>query len=158
MSSYVIVELDTTAPHIDIYAPRYTTRESLNIITIESDEALAEYQDVYVLDKNGDRHNFTFNRDTDNQYIGIIKFNTMPLGIVQIFARMKDEVDNFSNVASATIEIKNTLQSAVAKVNDKARFIVKIQESKSDIIRVTDKNRKVVVSDITMKENLNDEQ
>lgn len=151
MSSYVILELDTTAPHIDIYAPSYTTSSALNIITIEADETLAEYQDIYVIDNKGNRHDFTFNRDSDNQYVGAVRFNTMPLGIVQIYARMKDEVDNFSNVASATIEIKNTLQSATAKVSDISRLNASVNEHKSERAKVYEKSRKVTVSDITTK-------
>lgn len=148
MSSYVIVELDTTAPHIDIYAPRYTTRDVVNIITIESNETLADYQEIYIVDSNEVRHDLTFNRESDTRYVGAVRFNNISIGIVQIFARMKDEVDNFSNSVIKTIEVKNSLKSAVARVKDISLYTVNIKDAES---------HRTIVSDITMKENLNEE-
>jgi hypothetical protein len=176
MSSYVILELDTTPPIIEMYAPRYTTSDTVNVITIESNESLAEYQDIYVIDANGDRHDFTFYRESNTEYVGAVRFNNIPTGIVEIFARMKDDVDNFSNVVSATIEVKNTLQSAVGKASDSESFSIDLKESDSHFINIRDntiitnvkdetrkvnlsqKDMNVIVSDITMKENLDESQ
>jgi len=120
-----------------MYAPKYTTREVENIITIESNEVLAQYQDVYVIDKNGDRHDYTFDRETDTELTGVIKFSNFPFGIATIYARLKDEVDNFSNVISASIEIKESLTllnleirnfNANVNINDSCREISNVSK------------------------------
>jgi hypothetical protein len=121
MPSYVTLELDTTSPTIEIFAPKYTTETITNVITIESNEKLAKYQDIYVIDSKGVRHDYTFEKDSDNTYVGIIRFNNYPIGIATIYARMKDEVDNFSNVATSSIEIKEGLTLLSLEIKDSVR-------------------------------------
>lgn len=123
MPSYFIIELDTTSPIIEVYAPRYTTNNITNKITIESNENLAQYQDIYIIDSKGVRHDYTFKRDSDNTYVGVVKFSNYPLGIATIYARMKDEVDNFSNVASASIEIKENVGLLNLNIRDYERNV-----------------------------------
>jgi hypothetical protein len=123
MPNYVLIELDTTSPQIEVFAPRYTTDDIINKITIESNEKLANYQEVYVIDSKGLRHDYTFSRDSENTFTGIIRFINYPLGIATIYARMKDEVDNFSNIASTSIEIKEGLTLLSLDIKDSAMNI-----------------------------------
>lgn len=118
MTSYVLIELDTSPPIIEIFAPRYVTRDSLNTITITSSEPLSNYQDIYALDSYGTRVNFTLQKISDVEYTGIIQFGDFQIGIIQLYARMKDDVDNFSNVISIPIEIKLSIAQATVDTND----------------------------------------
>lgn len=126
MANYVIIEFDTSPPLIEIFAPRYTTRESLNTITIVSNEPLADYQDIYTIDNAGNRRNFTLQKVSDTEFTGEIQFSDFSIGIIQLYARMKDDVDNFSNVVSAPIEIKLSLELVRVKVSDRSLLNVKL--------------------------------
>lgn len=145
MANYVIITLDTTPPKIRIYAPKYTTKSIYNEIIIESNEELAEYQDIYAIDPKGDKHNLTFQRETDKRLVGVVRFNDMSDGIVAIHARVKDVVGNISNLASATIEIKDSISLLSLDISDSQRDI-----------SVRDNVRPNEVSDITYEINAND--
>lgn len=118
MSSYLLIDLDTTKPEVSIYAPRYTTEDISNTITIEANESLSAYQDIYVVDSEGRRHNYTFEKESDNIFIGKIRFNNLPLGIATIYARVTDEVDNVSDLALSTIEIKKAITLLSLEIAD----------------------------------------
>jgi len=123
MSSYLVIDFDTTSPQIEIFSPRYTTKDVVNEIAIQSDETLSNFQEVYALDSNGVRHDYTFLQVQGNQYIGQIRFNDFPYGIATIYARMKDEVDNYSDLIYKSIEIKESYTSLNLKINDRNRLI-----------------------------------
>ena len=123
MASYVIIDYDTTPPKLSIYAPNYTTKEIDNYITIKSDEPLAEYQDIYTIDSIGEKREYTFSRIDEDKLEGVIKFADYPLGIVTIYAKLKDTADNTSNVISYPIYIKETLTTLSLKINDEAMRI-----------------------------------
>lgn len=137
MSSYVFINYDTTSPHIEIHAPNYTTREMLNTITIESNEDLSDYQEVYLIDSSGDRHDLTFNKDSEKIFIGNVKFTNISLGIANLYARMKDDVDNLSNLANVSIEIKESLDTVYAKVRHY-----------NSIVKTSDRSMKVVAKSL----------
>lgn len=151
MASYVILGFDTTPPQLQVYAPRYTTNETLNTITIESNEPLGEYQDIYIIDNSGTRHNLTFQRVTSRQYVGNIILNFVPNGIVSLYARMKDDVDNFSNVVTTVIEVRTGLDTGFAKVSDAPRSIVEMNDQSKSITVADDKSRTITIIDDTSK-------
>ena len=115
MSSYVYLELDRTPPIIEIYAPSYTTKDLVNEIIIQSNEKSSLSQnEIYAIDSNGDRHEYTFDyMDDINQFVGLIKFSNFPVGIATIYARVRDEVGNMSNRVSKSINIKESLTMLV---------------------------------------------
>lgn len=123
MSSYIMLEIDTTQPNIEIYAPSYTTTDIVNEITINSDEALSDYQEIYAIDGNGVRHDYTFQKKSGNQLIGYAKFSGCPLGIVTLYARVKDEVDNISNLISKTINIASSVTLLTLDISDRVMDI-----------------------------------
>lgn len=134
---------------VGIYAPSYTTKELLNKIIIESNEPISN-QEIYITDSNGIRHNYTFDREDENTLVGLVKFINYPLGIVTISARVKDEVDNISNLVSKSIVIKESLTLLKLEIKDTARHneILDISR-KSDIgslsrmIEVNEESREV---------------
>lgn len=103
MSNFII-ELDTTPPKIEIIAPPYTTQYSLTEIRIVSNERLLNQQEIYVIDSDGNRTNFTF-AIRENELIGKVVFNGLPTGICTIYARCVDEVENVSDLVSKPINI-----------------------------------------------------
>lgn len=133
MTSYIQIELDTTKPEISLYAPRYTTEDITNVITIEADEALSSYQEVYVIDSVGNRHDYTFEKESSHQYVGRVRFNTLPLGICTIYARMKDDVDNTSDLASASIELKKSITLLSLEIKETVNLIDTVNPLSSKI-------------------------
>lgn len=133
MSSYVILKLDTEPPKIKIHAPRYTTNDVTNIITIEADEELSEYQDIYAIDSDGKRHEYIFRKEAYNKLVGEIQFSDYPVGMVGLYARLKDDVGNLSDLASANFEIKTSLNTVVAKAGDSSNVV-----SAFDVVDLTE--------------------
>lgn len=120
MASYVLIELDTSPPLIEIYAPGYTTKDIVNQISIVSDEELDNTHEVYSEDSTGEVRHYTFHKTAPNTFTGLIRFSNA-LGIVTVYARVKDTVGNFSNVVSKSIEIKESLNLLTMEVSEHAR-------------------------------------
>lgn len=95
----------------------------MNVITVEANEALSTYQEFYVIDSKGNRHDYTFHQESPNLYIGRIRFNTTPFGILSLYARVRDEVDNISDVAVTAIELKEDFQLLKMEVSHREREI-----------------------------------
>ena len=159
MSSYVVIDFDRTAPSIEIYAPRYTTNELINVITIEADEPLSTFQEFYAIDNQNTKHDFTFHQESENTYVGIVQFNAVPTGILTFYARVKDTVDNTSNLISKTIEVKEELHLLKIDISDTARKITEsnralstiIEETRTPLVQVEDSRNR---EDITVRTRL----
>ena len=105
MSSYFTLTLDTTPPGIEITAPWYTTIHADTHIYIIANETLDIWQEIYIIDSAGQRHDFIFVHQGDRLY-GVIKFSQVAQGIATIYARVRDTVHNVSALMSKAIEIK----------------------------------------------------
>ncbi|PLR99660.1 hypothetical protein [Bacillus sp. T33-2] len=135
MSSFCFITLDTTAPELEIFAPSYTTNQIENHITIEANEELSSYQEVYLTDSLGNRYDYSFLLE-GNKLIGKIKFTDSPLGFVTLFAKVKDTVNNESSVYQKTIEIKENLSSLKIEISDDVCPIF-ISETTNELILTT---------------------
>lgn len=138
--SYVILEIDTIAPTVEIYAPSYTTREVIDEITIQCSEVIDMTYEVYTIDINGDRRDYTFNHLGD-KLEGLIMFNPYPIGTLTLYVRVRDEVHNLSNIYSKPITVKESLSLLQLDIRDIERKLVT-----SDTVRrmdITDKDRSV---------------
>lgn len=155
MSSYIVLELDTTPPEIDVYCPSYTTTDLSNEITIVSNnDILAESQEIYVIDSNGERHDYTFQRERDNEFVGIVKFALFPIGMATIYVRMVDDVGNVSNLISKSFEIKESLTILTLDINDKKSNID--IENKSKNIMINSKSTNANVNDFDLNIDIDD--
>lgn len=105
MSSYFTVTLDTTPPIIQIVAPQYTSVDLETEIRVLSNEPLLEWQNVYVEDSLGALHEYTFERVSDIELYGVVRFNECPIGIATIYCSLKDDVGNISSLYSKSINI-----------------------------------------------------
>lgn len=111
MAGYFTLFLDTTAPHISIYAPPYSNNSTANEIRVVADENVGEFQNIYIVDSMGFRHDVIFSKVSENEYSGQITFNEYPIGIATIYAQLKDEVGNISELVSKAINIITTIDS-----------------------------------------------
>ncbi|UUV46987.1 hypothetical protein [Bacillus phage vB_BanS-Thrax5] len=142
-NSFIILELDTTAPTIEIYAPAYTVREASVEVTIEADENLGTPNEIYMIDENGTRHDYTFNR-AGNYLTGVLDFNGFPLGLARLFVRVTDTVNNVSDLYEKTITIRESLTILKPVISDHiANVEIKDIELKTETI---DKNRQLTIS------------
>lgn len=143
--NFIILELDTTAPTIEIYAPAYTVREASVEVTIEADEEIGTPNEIYVIDESGTRHDYTFNR-AGNYLTGILDFNGFPLGLARLFVRVTDTVDNVSNLYEKTITIRESLTILKPVISDSNKTKIQNQdiERKTETI---DRDRQLTVTD-----------
>lgn len=143
MANYFLLELDTTPPIIEIYAPSYVTRESNAEVVIQSDGCLSLYQDIYVIDSVGTRRDYTFNyNETLQQYIGVLNFKDYPLGEITIYAQLQDDVWNMSEKVYQTIVIKESLTRMSLDMADQLKGIVVAGQKAHEMI-VTDSARHI---------------
>ena len=154
MSSFLYIELDTTPPEIEIIAPSYTTTDLLNTIKIEADENISDYQEIYVIDSNGDRHDYTFKKEKANLLIGQISFFNFPFGLSTIYVRLKDNVDNTSELISKSIIIRETLTLLTLDIKDSAKSMT-INEEDINPIRIDDSSQNSSTNNHSRKSTIN---
>ena len=102
--AHFTLELDTTPPQVSITAPHITVPGIYVEINVIANEDLDQWQEVYVIDSAGTRHDLTFQHQGDRLY-GLYDFWNCEIGIATIYARVRDEVHNQSILTSHTIEI-----------------------------------------------------
>jgi len=100
MPSFFLLELDTTAPTISIALPTWTTRTTVPVI-ITSNEELDNFQEIYMIDSEGNRTDATF-LYLGTSFEGIIDFSGAASGRATIYASLRDTVRN-GITAEATI-------------------------------------------------------
>lgn len=106
--NYVIIELDTSAPTLEIFAPRYTTRDTVNNIIIKANEQIGKMEKLYVVDSTGVSRNLDFSLSFD-QLNGTVKFNDLSIGKATLHVQVSDTVFNLSELYTYEIEIKESL-------------------------------------------------
>jgi hypothetical protein len=134
LSSYIYLTLDTTPPEIDIFTPNYTTNSARTEITVTSNEPLAQWQDVYIIDSLGRRHDVVFRNDGD-ELVGEIIFDGYPLGISTVYARVMDEVGNKSALASKSFNIVSS-ETLTISLSESVNDIVIKSENGFDVMVV----------------------
>lgn len=124
MSGYFTLTLDTTAPTVSILAPSYTTPQTSDEITVLGNETLSTTQDIYIIDSNGVRRDYTFDYQTD-RFVGLVSWDGYPYGPATIYAQIKDEVDNTSALASKSINIRSgsTLEFLRLDISDRCATV-----------------------------------
>lgn len=126
MTSYIKVRLDTTSPLFSVYAPKYTTPDFDNPITVESNEPIGK-ADIWVIDAKGERTDYTLAMKGNNLE-GTIQFTDYPTGITNLFVQLEDKVGNKSEPIQSIIEIKTTLQRLRVKLKHEPLTTMKITE------------------------------
>lgn len=140
--SYVIIELDTTPPKINIYAPKYVTKDMKVEIIVESDKKIIP-KEIYIVDSRGIKREYTFSIEDYNKLIGILSFHDYPFGLSTIYVRVEDEVGNVSNIKSFTLEVKKTLSNMELKIDDYSRNI----HTNLDIMNIDANDLSAIIKD-----------
>lgn len=162
MSSYFTLSLDTTGPEINIISPRYTIPGIDTEMRIVANEPVSTYQEIYIIDAAGKRHDLIFAKG-DCEFYGIWNFQQCALGIAQVFAQLKDTVFNPSNVAVTTIHIRE--KADIYAVVDCSRRLVLTTEETYPLhlrqnCRMVEKNEQahtVIAKEVARKMNLVEE-
>lgn len=159
MSSWFNLILDTTPPVVEIISPQYTAYNVHTEITVQSNENLMNYQEIYVIDSIGERHDLTFLYDGDNFYFDAVFNDTYSLGIATIFVRLKDDVGNITNLISKPIEIIQNTNDLIVMLSDYCRNLnindnkMKIELSISDSgINLSLIEANIIIDDILIEE------
>lgn len=134
-NNFFTLELDTTGPEIEIFMPNYTLPSIETEIIIQSNEQLSQYQEIYLIDSENKRYDFIF-ENRGNYLYGSTYFNNIAFGISTIHARLKDDVDNYSNTAIKSF-LLYTSGTIKMEINDKSF----LQNEKSKIKNTIIKNK-----------------
>jgi hypothetical protein len=152
MASHVYVTLDTLAPTIEIFAPAYTTSQSIEDITIEANENLDPLHEIYFIDAMGERHDFIFSLEPSlNRLFGRVSFYTFASGQATLFVRVHDEVWNRSSLYKKIINVDvDTGQPPIEEPTTEApkQAILYISEKVWD-----SEIKERTITSITLKEN-----
>lgn len=115
MSSFFLLELDTTPPVTQIYCPPYVASTSVFDIEIISNEKLMSCQEIVLIDSQGIAHPLTFLQTSDTTLIGEIATENLPLGETTLSVTLTDEVKNesttykkFRIINASTLKIIST--------------------------------------------------
>lgn len=154
MAGYVFINIDTTSPNIEIYAPSYTTNELLNEITIQANEQLSlNNSKVYAIDSNGVRYDYTFQLEGD-KYVGYVKFSDVPVGsIVTLYAQVADDYDNVSNLISKAVFVANQVTKLSLDIDDKPFISVSVSDEQRKL-DISDEARNIEIADIDRSETI----
>lgn len=112
--AYFQLELDTTGPEISINVPSYVLSSADLDIVIQANEPLEpSYQEFYLIDSLGQRHNFILTH-FDTYYKGKLSMDGMSLGVATLYAKVQDTVLNFSPLVSKGINITKGARVSIA--------------------------------------------
>jgi len=156
MANFFKVELDTTPPSVSITAPSYTIPHIDTEIIITANEPLDKYQEFFIVDSAGTRHDLIFDYRGDS-FRGVIDFWDYALGIATVYARVRDEVHNLSEIVMATIDIKKAAQVFIT-IEDTFKDIqitenimpLAISQNQREV-QISETTREVMLDEMTRK-------
>ena len=112
MSSFLTVNLDTTKPSVEIYAPEYVATNSIMEVIVMANEDLDIFQDIY-MSYEGVSVPLTFSQE-NNKFKGLVSLHGIPDGKLEISVQVRDTVYNMSDKVVKTI---NALENKGLKLN-----------------------------------------
>ena len=115
MSSFLTVNLDTTKPSVEIYAPNYVATNSIMEVLIVANEDLDIYQDVQMV--YGDISIPLIFSQENNKLKGLVSLHGVPEGILEISVQVRDVVHNLSDKVVKTV---NALENKGLKLQSGA--------------------------------------
>lgn len=135
--SYFILELDTTSPEVEIYAPDYTTRETENIVTIKANEALSSQYEARVIDSDSNIHELNFLMQDESTLFGRFTLPNASLGEATLYVIVSDEVGNVTE-SVFVFEIKESVTILKQELTILSRTQeLEIQTMKIDLMQST---------------------
>lgn len=116
MPSFLTVSLDTTSPTIEIQSPSYSTRTLPLSVTVQGDELLDTTAEIYTIDSLGVRRNYNFTYQT-TRFSSSIDLTSYPLGMITIYAKVRDTVFNYSALVSKQVNLVASSDAIKVKVD-----------------------------------------
>lgn len=107
MTSFIQLELDTTQPTIEVFAPNETTTLTDTTYRVEANETLANIQNFYFKDSSGVKHNVTLTYN-GTYFEGLVSFDYFREGMATFYAQVYDEVLNKSSVIMHYVNVVET--------------------------------------------------
>lgn len=124
MANYFSIELDTTEPTLEINTPPYIIVNNPDIITIESNEDVSDYQNIYLLDKNNIKYNLVFAKVNSKELLGTISLDNSFNGDIELFVQLEDTVGNLSELIIQKIRVFNSNGSLELKLETDERIMM----------------------------------
>ena len=115
MSSFLTVNLDTTKPSVEIYAPNYVATNSIMEVLIIANEDLDIYQDIQMV--YGDISIPLIFSQENNKLKGLVSLHGVPEGMLEISVQVRDIVHNLSDKVVKTV---NALENKGLKLQSGA--------------------------------------
>jgi hypothetical protein len=91
--------LDTTSPILQIIAPTEVNTVVDNTISIESNEEIDTFQEIYFIDSEGTRVDYIFNQIDEFNLEKTIRFVDAADGLGVLYIKLRDEVYNLTTIA-----------------------------------------------------------
>jgi len=105
MSSWFTIELDTTGPEINVYTQTWVTINNNLYVSVEYNEPLdTGWYTAILTDSNKQPHNIIL-RDVGGILVGSLQILSIPEGSAFLEVRVRDQVNNLSNLVKQRIEI-----------------------------------------------------
>lgn len=159
MSSFLTVNLDTTKPSVEIYAPNYVATNSIMEVLIVANEDLDIYQDVQMV--YGDISIPLIFSQENNKLKGLVSLHGVPEGMLEISVQVRDIVHNLSDKVVKTVNaLENKglkLQSGAYCQEMKCSHKASKIENKISYLDIKTKNecRNLEISKTIMKQTVN---
>ena len=159
MSSFLTVNLDTTKPSVEIYAPNYVATNSIMEVLIVANEDLDIYQDVQMV--YGDISIPLIFSQENNKLKGLVSLHGVPEGTLEISVQVRDVVHNLSDKVVKTVNaLENKglkLQSGAYCQEMKCSHKASKIENKISYLDIKTKNecRNLEISKTIMKQTVN---
>lgn len=100
MGSFFTLELDTSSPQIVVQTQTRVLFGLTIEVVVTSNEPLAEYQKVYIIDTIGIRHDYILGVVSPTVLSGFIDLTGCPVGAAELVIELMDEVDNRVTVST----------------------------------------------------------
>lgn len=137
-SNYFTLTLDTTGPVVNILAPKFTIMDKPVDYKIVSSEQMLPYQNFYIMDSKGVRHDLIFEYLGDS-FEGTVDFSEYPKGIATLYVQVKDDVLNLSPVYKHSIRLDDGGE-AVVEINDCSHLFIETYAG-NDIVEINESNK-----------------
>lgn len=93
MTNNFLLELDTTPPEVSVVVDQRMVKDITYGALVSSNEQLDNWQDIYLIDKEGARHNLIFSH-YGSSLEGEFTVNELAYGLAHLHINLRDEVHN----------------------------------------------------------------
>lgn len=156
-NNWLELELDTTAPILDIYTPQYVKRDLLTEFIIYSNEEISTAQEIYLIDSQSKRYDLNFHLENEKKLIGLFNFHGFPIGICHLYCRLSDKLGNKTCMYIKKILVITSSDSFNITIDKIDYRELKIKRNIKSKIKINSIKRQVNIQNQIIKLNLKEE-